>query len=39
LAEDRYTLKDLQSGAEEQHGLERIVSIVKDHRHSEDDDD
>jgi histidyl-tRNA synthetase len=39
LTEDRYTLKDLFSGAEEQHGLERMVSIVKDYRHQDDDEE
>jgi histidyl-tRNA synthetase len=32
LAEDQFTLKNLKTGAEDKHGLERIVSIVKDRR-------
>ncbi len=34
LAEGQYPIKNLQSGVEEKHGLERIVSIVKDYRKS-----
>ncbi len=33
LAEERYTLKNLQTGVEERHSAERIVSIIKDYRH------
>lgn len=33
LNDGQFTLKNLKSGAEEKHGLERIVSIVKDRRH------
>jgi histidyl-tRNA synthetase len=36
IADEQYTLKNLHSGAEEKHGLERIVSIVKDRRHHDD---
>ena len=36
LESEQYTLKNLSSGAEERHGLERIVSIVKDHRARDD---
>lgn len=32
LDDENYTLKNLKDGSEEKHGLERIVSIVKDHR-------
>lgn len=32
LEEDQYMLKNLRTGKEEKHGLQRIVSIVKDHR-------
>ncbi|MCW1907840.1 MAG: histidine--tRNA ligase [Candidatus Saccharibacteria bacterium] len=32
LAEDHYTIKNLVSGEEEHHSLQRIVSIVKDYR-------
>jgi histidyl-tRNA synthetase len=34
LAEQQYSLKDLVTGSEQIHGLQRIVSIVKDFRHS-----
>lgn len=33
LAEERYNLKNLETGEEEQHSIQRIVSIVKDYRH------
>lgn len=33
LDENQFTLKNLVSGAEERHGLERLVSIIKDARH------
>lgn len=32
LAADQYPIKNLHSGVEEKHGLQRIVSIVKDYR-------
>jgi histidyl-tRNA synthetase len=32
LASEQFTLKNLHSGVEEKHGLQRIVSIVKDYR-------
>ena len=32
VADERYTLKDLRSGTEEVHSLERIVSLIKDYR-------
>ncbi len=32
LDEEQFTLKNLKTGQEERHGLDRIVSIVKDHR-------
>lgn len=41
IATERYRIKDLHSGTEEEHGIERIVSIVKDRRrkpHDENDD-
>lgn len=38
LDDARFTLKNLHTGVEEQHGLERIVSIVKDYRQQDDDD-
>jgi len=39
LEEGQFTLKNLQTGAEEKHSLERIVSMVKDHRQRPEDDD
>lgn len=36
LSEGQFTLKNLKTGDEEKHGLERIVTIVKDHRHAND---
>jgi histidyl-tRNA synthetase len=36
LNEEQFTLKNLKTGEEEKHGLERIVSIVKDRRNQED---
>jgi histidyl-tRNA synthetase len=36
LNEEQFTLKNLKTGEEEKHGLERIVSIVKDRRHQDD---
>jgi histidyl-tRNA synthetase len=32
LADERYMLKNLQTGEEERHGVQRLVSIVKDYR-------
>jgi histidyl-tRNA synthetase len=32
LKEEQYPIKNLHSGVEEKHGLQRIVSIVKDYR-------
>lgn len=32
LADEQYTLRNLENGTEERHGPQRIVSIVKDHR-------
>ena len=32
LAEEQFTLKNLKTGADEKHSLQRIVSLVKDHR-------
>jgi histidyl-tRNA synthetase len=44
LASEQFKLRNLVDGSEETHGLQRIVSIVKDRRHAneiptEDDDD
>ena len=33
LTSETYTLKDLHTGQEEQHGIERLISITKDYRH------
>jgi histidyl-tRNA synthetase len=35
LESGQFTLKNLHTGEEEKHGLQRIVSIVKDRRHAE----
>jgi len=35
----QYTVKNLHSGEEEKHGVDRIVSVVKDYRHQVEDDD
>lgn len=32
LADEQFNLKNLDTGSEEKHGLQRIVSIIKDHR-------
>ena len=32
LAEERYKLRNLADGTEESHGIERLISLVKDHR-------
>jgi histidyl-tRNA synthetase len=32
LKEEQYPIKNLQSGVEEKHGLQRIVSVIKDYR-------
>jgi len=34
----QYTVKNLQDGAEEKHGIDRIVSIVKDYRHTDEEE-
>lgn len=39
IADERYSLKNLQTGAEEKHGISRIVTMVKDHRLTDTDDD
>jgi histidyl-tRNA synthetase len=38
LEEERYTIKELSSGKEERHGTARLVSIIKDYRHSDIDE-
>ncbi len=35
----QYTVKNLHSGEEEKHGVDRIVSVVKDRRHQDEDND
>jgi histidyl-tRNA synthetase len=35
----QFTLKNLHTGVEEKHGIERLVSIIKDYRHPGSDDD
>lgn len=37
LAEEQYTLKNLQTSEEEKHGLERIVAMLKDYRNRDRD--
>ena len=32
LANEQYVLKDIQTGQEEKHGLQRIVTMIKDYR-------
>lgn len=39
IASERYKIKDLTSGKEEEHGIDRIVSIVKDRRRKPTDKD
>ncbi len=36
LASDQFRLRNLADGTEEAHSLQRILSIVKDHRHTSD---
>lgn len=36
VADNHFTLRNLGTGVEEKHSLERIVSIAKDHRHRAD---
>lgn len=38
LKEERYPIKNIKTGIEEKHGLERLVSIVRDHRYNEEDE-
>jgi histidyl-tRNA synthetase len=35
LADEQYVLKNLETGADERHGVERTVSIIKDYRHNQ----
>ena len=34
LTEDQFPIKDLQTGIEEKHGIQRLVSVIKDYRKS-----
>lgn len=36
IADNHFTIKNLATGTEEKHSLERIVSLAKDHRHRGD---
>jgi histidyl-tRNA synthetase len=36
VADNHFTIKNLATGTEEKHSLERIVSLAKDHRHRGD---
>ncbi|HEX8182343.1 MAG TPA: histidine--tRNA ligase [Candidatus Saccharimonadales bacterium] len=38
LETGHYTIKNLQTGIEEKHGIDRIVSIVKDYRRTDDEE-
>ncbi len=37
LSSEQFTLKDLRTGNEEKHSIERIATIVQDHRHADDE--
>ncbi len=37
LTNEQFTLKDLRTGKEEKHSIERIATIVQDHRHTDDE--
>lgn len=39
LADEQFVLKNLRTGADERHGVERTVSIIKDYRQSGDIDE
>ncbi|HEX8226506.1 MAG TPA: histidine--tRNA ligase [Candidatus Saccharimonadales bacterium] len=39
IASSQFAVKNLQTGVEEKHGLERIVSIIKDYRHASEVED
>lgn len=39
LSSGRFNVKNLQSGESEEHGLERIVSIIKDYRRADEPED
>ena len=38
IADEQYMIKNLQTGVEEKHGLSRLISIVDDYRHVDEDD-
>lgn len=35
IAEEQYMLKNLHTGAEEKHGISRLITMVKDYRHND----
>lgn len=37
LSEEQYPIKNLHTGVEEKHGLERLVSIIRDHRRQDEE--
>lgn len=39
IEDGQYSLKDLQTGKEEKHSIERIVTMVKDYRHRDEGSD
>jgi histidyl-tRNA synthetase len=39
ISSGQYTIKNLHSGIEEKHGIDRLVSIIKDYRHRDDEKD
>jgi len=39
LSSGQYTIKNLLTGIEETHGIERLVSIIRDYRHADDTKD
>jgi histidyl-tRNA synthetase len=39
IASGQYTVKNLHTGAEEKHSVDRIVSIIRDYRHPDVDED
>jgi histidyl-tRNA synthetase len=38
LVDEQYVLRNLHTGVEEKHGISRLVTIVDDYRHEDDDD-
>lgn len=39
ITDGQFVLKNLHSGVEEKHGISRLVTIVKDYRHVDEDDE